>query len=609
MSRRRQHVPAVVPIVVIGDDPQLLAQVSTVFAQKKSYLPLLDGPRFGPQNIDAEVARRNNAIARVSPHKVIFAGLPSTTCELFSSRIPPRMTIRVADIDELRAVQGAQGGEERPPVLWGPQRIGIGLLQALRSRATLVFNQVDSPSDNYIRSLSDHLIVCEDDDALSQVIAANYAFSLDASLVLMPAVTDEDAEEILENFYSLNTSGDEAPTSRLGRLFARMRNLAGELPIVSGGSVTFITKKLPWGVAFQEVPSTHLFSYPDLGISIINGITAEQPGTAGISVATLIDPQAVDSKEVEATAESLARTGVLVRGLRGAAATVHRAHMMTELLPYDLLLISTHCGDVTGWRWTYEFIDSEGIERVLVVDVGIGVASVPGDENLHVTQFTHFVSLDGIDWNDRARKEAHYVGRAILDYVERLDDQSFRPTKREDISRVLGSAALKMFDNNYIPLPRSLASEGTPIVINNACASWHRLAATFTFGNARAYVGTLYDVLDPEAQAFMQELVGIQMGKPLAAAIWQAQRRISCNGTRRPYVLVGCHFQRLRTAAGDAPLQLLRKLNTSMALWERMLSATAESDESRRRTIGQYLEYLRFEIAGLRQYRSDQRAR
>ena len=49
-----------------------------------------------------------------------------------------------------------------------------------------------------------------------------------------------------------------------------------------------------------------------------------------------------------------------------------------------------------------------------------------------------------------------------------------------------------MQDHNFIVLPPSWASEGTPIIINNACASWHRLAEMFKLGNARAYMGTLF---------------------------------------------------------------------------------------------------------------------
>jgi hypothetical protein len=108
----------------------------------------------------------------------------------------------------------------------------------------------------------------------------------------------------------------------------------------------------------------------------------------------------------------------------------------------------------------------------------------------------HFVSLDGIDWHDPVAKEQHYIGSACIDFMARVASDArnpLKPVKKENIPRVPGSAVLKMYDHNYISLPRAIADQGTPIVINNACSSWHRLAENYTFGNARAYIGTLWE--------------------------------------------------------------------------------------------------------------------
>src|SRR5438094_286026 len=99
-----------------------------------------------------------------------------------------------------------------------------------------------------------------------------------------------------------------------------------------------------------------------------------------------------------------------------------------------------------------------------------------------------------------------------------------------------------MCDGNYLPAPRALASEGTPIVFDNACASWHRLAESFTFANARAYIGTLFSVSDVEAQEVAVGLLDRYFGKPLGIALWRTQNGIYGENVRRPYVLVGATF-------------------------------------------------------------------
>jgi hypothetical protein len=199
-----------------------------------------------------------------------------------------------------------------------------------------------------------------------------------------------------------------------------------------------------------------------------------------------------------------------------------------------LLLIATHCGDVSGYRWTYEFKDSEGHDRELVVDIALGVRQTPDPSMLAVRQFFRFVSLDGVDWSDAVAKQSLYVGTAISDYMDRTSRHELQPVKKDTVPRVFGSQVLKMHDDNLILLPKSLADEGTPIVINNACVSWHRLAKSFTFSNARAYIGTLFPISPLEAQEVIIKLVEKHFAKPFPAALWSAQRDVYGTSHRRP---------------------------------------------------------------------------
>jgi len=331
-----------------------------------------------------------------------------------------------------------------------------------------------------------------------------------------------------------------------------------------------VTDRLPYGFAFPGTPSTHLFKYPDLGLAIINGFAAEQRGTPGVNVAVFVDPERTAAPEISAAAKLLPARRIFVRGYSGAGANVTDISEMVELFPYDLLLIATHCGDAPGYRWTYEFTDSEGINRTLVVDVAIGLGHTEQDDFVHVTQIYAIRSLDGIAWNDPNLEQKLHVGTAIRDFFERTrSEYDLKPVKQENIARVVGSAALAMHDDNFIALPRSLASEGTPIIINNACASWHRLAETFTFGNARAYVGTLFPVSTTEAHDVIVALVDKQFGKPLPTALWTAQRRVYGDTIRRPYVMTGVYPQYLRTTRRDVPQDVAHKLASGLSAWRK----------------------------------------
>jgi hypothetical protein len=214
---------------------------------------------------------------------------------------------------------------------------------------------------------------------------------------------------------------------------------------------------------------------------------------------------------------------------------------------------------------------------MLVTEIAIGVQIVPGQDDLRVTQFERFVSPDGADWNDPAKKSKVYIGQAMKVFM-RLKEEGARlePTKKEEVSRVPGSMALRMADNNYIALPQTLASGGAPIVINNACASWHRLAGTFVFANARAYVGTLFSVLNSEAEAIGERLFGKYFNKLLPVALWRAQSDVGGHGARRPYVMIGCHFQKLRAARSDNLSYVVRQLRSALVDWNGRLDSAGE---------------------------------
>jgi hypothetical protein len=286
----------------------------------------------------------------------------------------------------------------------------------------------------------------------------------------------------------------------------------------------------------------------------------------------------------------------LAREYRGRAATVQFISQMIEFFPYDLLVIATHCGDASGYRWTYEFVDSEGMPRNLVVDIAIGMGRTSDDDLLNVTQFVNFVSLDGVDWHDPEKRSKVYIGNAILDFTKRTGrNGDLEPIKKETVQRVTWSSVLKLYDHNFIALPRPMAGGQTPIVINNACGSWHRLAGTFTFGNTRAYVGALFPISTAEAQEVTERLIEREFHKPLAAALWSAQRRVYGDSIRRPYLITGVYTQWLRVSLQDVPAILLRRLRRGLGRWKAMRDR-AEPAYNHKRELDETVKYYEDEI-------------
>lgn len=589
--------PKLLRTLVVGDDPKLLAQVSCLLAKKGCYLPVVDGPRMTRHDFLNEVVRCGNAAATLNADQVLFAGLSQEICDLFSKQIPISRSRRVTNAEEVEAVNRQTRSVKPGPVAWGTDRVGYGLLTALREQRSMTFGPDASPSD-FIPSRSGHWVVCEDGYELGQVIAANYAFSLDAGLILIPEVDRREAEALLESFYSLYEA-EESVSEVLERLRRRLRDLTGELPIGPMGSITFISQRLPFGAGFPEFPTTHLAIYPQLGVTILNGFAAEQGEKPGIGCAVLVDPQKTEAPEMEIAARLLSDRRVFIRGYVGPRANVRDVSRMIEFFPYDLLVIATHCGDASGWRWTYEFEDSSGKSRRLEVDTAIGVAiSDRGDDKLHVTQIYNFISLDWVLWHDPDRDSKVTVGTALLDWEKQVG--KLEPVSKVTIPRVFGAAVFQMDDNNYLPMPGTLAGHGHPIILSNACASWHRLSETYCLSGARAYIGTLYPITALDAESVTRSLLGKQFGKNLPVALWSAQRdAYGRDSPRRPYTMAGVFTQRLRTLSRDVPTDIAKALLRSSAELKRFLKEGYSVSDEKKGDIEHNIKYLEREAKAI----------
>jgi hypothetical protein len=570
--------------MIFADDAKLAAQLSCALSQPRYYVPVCDGPRMQRPDQHIEVLRRHNAAGRARTSIAYMAGLPDSAFDALSELLNSKRTVRCLRISSPADVAAlAPAIHKRASLTWGRDRIGIGLLKSLRGGMHITFEDRPSPYE-WVSSKCGHMVVCEDGDELSQIIAANYAFALDAGLFLIPEVDDDRAQELLEGFYNVQNHDELSPAEKQARLRQELLNLCGSIPIPESGSITFIGK-LPFGFAYPEHPSTHLFEYPDLGCAVINGFSAEQQRRPATGVVVLVDPGATPAPEIQSAVDLLKPRHAFIRVYQGPAANVRHVSEMLEHFPYDLLIIATHCGDSSGYRWTHEFTDSEGLHRTVVTDVAVGFERTDDPEMLKVGHFFRFISVDGVDWTDRAAKSKMYVGSAIHDFNKRLNEgpTKFKPVATTRVDRVVGSAAMMMSDSNLLFAQHTIADMGTPVIVNNACLSWHRLAGNMMYAGARAYIGTLFPVLSSEAAEIVTKLLDEHWGEPLAVALWSAQHDVYGSDLRRPYVAVGVFPQRLRVdPTVDYPERIKGRLASTLSGYREMLARAEPSGDAKR---------------------------
>ena len=160
------NCPLILDQIIFADDAKLAAQLSCALSRPGFYLPVCDGPRMQRPDRELEVLRRHNAAGRARANIAYMAGMAESGFDALSQSLNTRRKIpchRVSSSNDV--AQLAPAAHEREMLTWGRDRIGVGLLKALRAGSHIVFEDKPSPYD-WVSSKSGHLVVCEEGEGL-----------------------------------------------------------------------------------------------------------------------------------------------------------------------------------------------------------------------------------------------------------------------------------------------------------------------------------------------------------------------------------------------------------------------------------------------------------
>lgn len=401
-------VPPFESTALVADDAVLAARVSSLFTRPGRYLPVIDGPRMDRPDSSNEVSRRLDAVRRVGAKRLFLVGLDPRGVAAMKRRLAAG--VDVAGYDQLRSQLKGYVKLPREQFQWGTDNLGVGVYQARLERKELVIDPSCASTSALVVAGTHLLVACEAGDPLAEVTASNLAFAYGASYLVFESLPKQEHQAWVEELYAMGEGGDV--TARLADVAARARACFDGHDLAGFKAILFVTDGFPWGVAFPEVPTTHMYRYPDFGRSVVTGLWASQSPARGARNALLIEPALVQGGEIDAIVKVLNKNGTLTRVLPHRAATISRVQHMMDFLPQDVIVISSHAGDAKGSRVTYQYEDDDGRQRTLVVDQTHSIGYERREDKFPVTEFTKFVSLDGVNWDDDAGKAALPVGTA-----------------------------------------------------------------------------------------------------------------------------------------------------------------------------------------------------
>jgi hypothetical protein len=556
-------IPNIIDTALITEDVELACIFTNLFSKRTKYLPIIEPPRRFRPDASNEAVKINNAIARAGCKNIIYGNLFDDEKKLLAPFFPPSFVNNANTKQELPRFNSRH--EKEPQLISGRKNLSISILNALKYNMTISLS--DNPpiqQSNAFKGRSKLLFIAEDREDITSVIIANYAYAFDASLIVIDSIDSEKVKEINESFFHIYDS-KTVVYEKLERIKHTIKAFVPELELDSYINITFFTSGLPFGFSFPEIPTSHIFNYPMLGTNLLNYIGVEKNPETKIKVALTIDPGSFEESESATFMKSLVPRNLIVRKLHSADATINNAHLFLSTFPADLILITSHAKEVEGYRTTYVYKDTENIERKLIRDEAIALGWDPLTEKFHFTEFASIVSLDDIDWLDHERKNKHYVGRAILDFIDlqKTNKHTEYKISSEKIPSVHMAMAYSMTDGNFFPTFHGLADERSPIIISNACSSWRKVSLDVSYAGCRVYIGPIRDIMNFEAIDFIGRLFKKHLDRSLSLGVWRAQNEMYEDGLRRPYLVLGTHFTKLNFPSGSQTNYLRKQLDRS----------------------------------------------
>ena len=561
-------------IAIIAGDAELAEQVCSRLRTRGEYLPLIEAPmlRLVEYGVfDQDCSRVRNVIRNLGVRTILCLKVPAEVLTKLCDGIPNFNWVTLDAFDEACLAKHVR------------------------------MNRLATKYQNLILKDAAHctkdVFVIEGEMSLATVIGANLASAHGGRIAFVSAPTEDDLD-LLKEEWRLWSNGSfeerlEAKNALVGFLHSRLP--AGLISSRAIKSVSFITEGLPYGLLPFTCPTTHFFSFPLLGLGVLAGMLKSQSLYRSL-IAVLIDPALVGQSEFESLGRILGEAGYVLRHAFGRNATAKFASYLTAYLPSDLIFFSTHCGEVKGQRVVERFPDRQGnlhticYERVLS---GFHSPTEETDDHFEIMVMKRWISIDGVDWSDDARKEEIGAGDLLKDYID-YERNMDRSTKKPDLisvtdsGRVSDSDSLGMHgDLSYLPMPHTVGGYHHPIVFNNACSSWRALASRFSFGGASVYVGTTTDILGTSvgvatANKFVRD---ITLGHAAGAALHRAQKSLTAELGYTPYLMSGYLYTRL-----DKPPVRQRESRAALRILDAIKAAQREPPSPARSGILRFLK-------------------
>ncbi len=565
----------------------LAAVISSYFQEAGVYFPVFEFPsidtphlpssEFGKDGyfgrvIGSRAAHHiNNALARIQPESILLLGLTETEKSYLYALLPSGILIEINAIEDIsRRLPFASAAKDS--FLCRSSQIIEGLLLAKFAHKYLTLDESAPPLSTKHLHGGSGILVIENGREVNDVAAINYAFAINADVVLVPPIDRQQIRSLPQQLRAWSSDHSHHSYEEVRRLISK--RIKG-VNFLQYKFATFFTTGLPYGLIINNVvPCSHVLKELDSGVFIANNLVEEHDPMTFDS-ALLFSPQRFPLEETDDIFRTLNNSNYTVKLLVGRDATVKRLDNYGSFFPFDILHICSHGGETDGYFVTQEFTDREGNRHRCEFYEVVGFAPT-GGEMVMVTRKMIFKTLDGFPWMSSPLKSIpHYVFEDMMKALK--SDRVAGLVRVRVTSPIALSCHIDCYDSIHQGEFQSLAGVGHPIVFNNTCASSHELAASFVGAGARSYIGTLWSVGNETAKraatVFYEE--AIRQGN-LLAAYFAMNQSISNKKYQNVYILWGLHFSSFPKPSKKSDAKIFQALVTDYFRWLKKIQTTPD---------------------------------
>ena len=455
-----------------------------------------------------------------------------------------------------------------------------GLYLAQKQRKKLVIDQSANALATEFNEPTDGLVLIENVEEVSSVVAINYANSINSSVLIVAPLGENEGRNIQKSIQNWKEKNGGLEFDKV-KLAVSQR--IGSSSLTAFRYATFFTEGLPYSLFFENaIPCTqvHLAVRPDL--FVLNNIMFS--AGEGFGSAVVFSPVFFSDEETNWLCEFFVQNKYFLRALVGKDGTVANFGFYAEHWPCDVLHVCSHGGEVAGYEMSESFADLNGLTHKVEFEEVVGFTPVFGDSQrvaVHRKVFPR--KLDGLEWMSAELKEKK-IDSTVINEMWKVMLKS--EGRRKKIGRIAMSCAIACADSIHQGQFNTLASYSSPIVFNNTCWSWHEVALFFLDCGARGYIGTLW-AIDNQAAVVAAEVFYENLFRgTVLDAVHKAIKAIEATPSKNIYIFWGLHFSLLSPGRdiGASAVKIKQEIARSVMAWVRKIKTT-KGEEIRRNSV------------------------